>query len=280
MVDVQLALTGHLGSIYPDPTQIEQLIINLAVDPRDAKPHGGRLALSTEETILNEKYCRGHLGYLPGKHVLLTVSDTGTGMDEQTSERIFEPFFSTKEAGEGTGLGLAVCLGIVQQHGGHIECESEPGRGSTFRVYLPVIDPEHSTFFTEQGTPTKVKDGTETLLLVEDEEFVRELGKRIFTSRGYGVLTARNGKEALELFRGQHENIALVVLDLGLPEMGGNQLFEELLKINPQVRVLVASGYASGSIIAEASKLGARGFVYKPFNISELLQAIVAFGSD
>jgi two-component system, cell cycle sensor histidine kinase and response regulator CckA len=274
MVDVQLALAAPLGSAYVDPSQIEQLIINLGVNARDAMPRGGRLTIGTEETILDEEYCRSHLGARPGKYVLLTVSDTGTGMDEQTLARIFEPFFTTKQASTGTGLGLAVCLGIVQQHGGYITCESEPGRGSKFRVYLPVMDQGHIIFSTQQGTPAKLKDGTETVLLVEDEDFVREIGNRILTSHGYSVLTAKDGKEALELFREQQTKIALVVLDLSLPEMGGNQLFEEFLKINPQVRVLVASGYASANVIAEAGKLGAQGFVYKPFNIPELLHAV------
>ncbi len=193
-------------------------------------------------------------------------------MDKETIEHIFEPFFTTKEMGKGTGLGLAMVYGIVKQHNGHITCYSEVGKGTTFRVYLPAIEGEVETDVEDSGIMPAF--GTETVLLVDDEEFVRELGARILTKHGYTVLQAANGREALDLFKKERSQISLVILDLIMPEMGGTECLKELLKIDPQVKVLVASGYSADASVKETIQMGAKGFVNKPFRVNELLRDV------
>ena len=203
---------------------------------------------------------------------LLEVTDTGHGMDKQTAEHVFEPFFTTKEMGRGTGLGLAMVHGIVKQHYGHITCSSEVGQGTTFRVYLPAMEAEVE--LDVETTRTMPAFGTETILLVDDEEFVRELGARILTKHGYTVLQAVNGREALDLFKKERSQISLVILDLIMPEMGGTECLKELLKIDPQVNVLVASGYSADASVKETIQMGAKGFVSKPFRFKGLLRDV------
>ena len=194
-------------------------------------------------------------------------------MDKETLEHIFDPFFTTKEVGSGTGLGLAVVYGIVQQHGGHIRCESEQGRGTTFRIYFPGIG-EQERFSTMSATTSDIPGGTETVLLVDDEEFVRELGARILTKHGYRVLQAVNGREGLDLFKKERSEISLVILDLIMPEMGGTECLKDLLKVDPKVNVLVASGYSADASVKETIQMGAKGFVTKPFRVKELLRDV------
>ena len=193
-------------------------------------------------------------------------------MDKETVEHIFEPFFTTKEMGRGTGLGLAMVYGIVKQHNGHITVYSEVGKGTTFRVYLPAIEGEVETDVETTGIMPAF--GTETVLLVDDEDFVRELGARILTKHGYTVLQAVNGREALDLFKKERSRISLVILDLIMPEMGGTECLKELLKIDPQVKVLVASGYSADASVKETIQMGAKGFVTKPFRVKELLRDV------
>ena len=273
MIRIELRLSDSLSAINADPTQLEQLIMNLALNARDAMPQGGTLTIATENTTLDNQYCSAHLGAESGANVLFTISDTGSGMDKETLENIFDPFFTTKEVGRGTGLGLAVVHGIVQQHGGHIVCDSEPGKGTTFRICFPALGREGSAP-EPTAEPTKFPRGTETVLLVDDEDFVRDFGERILRRHGYKVLVARNGKEALEIYRIEKNNISLVILDLVMPEMGGKQCMKELREINPAVRVLVASGYESGSSPSDAREIGAAGFVRKPFNAAQILRNV------
>jgi two-component system, cell cycle sensor histidine kinase and response regulator CckA len=273
MIEIELRLSDSLSTINADPAQMEQLIMNLALNARDAMPEGGKLTISTENITLDDEYCSMHLGAEPGAHVLVTMSDTGSGMDKETLENIFDPFFTTKAVGRGTGLGLAVVHGIVQQHCGRIICESEPGKGTTFKIHFPSLDQESNALKTA-AEPIKFPRGTETILLVDDEDFVRDFGGRILGRYGYNVLEARNGKEALEIYRKEKDNISLVILDLIMPEMGGKQCMKELLEINPEVRVLVASGYESGGGPLDARQLGAAGFVRKPFNVAKILQKV------
>ena len=251
------------------PPRLIKDMMNLAVNARDAMPDGGKLTIETKNVALDEEYCRGHVGAKPGDYVLLSVSDTGCGMDEETLQRIFEPFFTTKTVGKGTGLGLAMVYGIVKQHGGYVTCDSEPGAGSTFKIYLPVVQIE-----AELGTPAEklmIPRGMATILLVDDEEPIVELGKRILERSGYTVLIAANGKDALSLYEKERDTISLVILDLIMPGMGGKKCFQELLKINPQVKVIIASGYTSAGTLKDATELGARGFVRKPFDIGPTL---------
>jgi len=271
-IDIEMILAEDLLRVHADPSQLDQVLMNLAVNARDAMPDGGHLSIETANVLLDEEYARAHLEAKPGEYVLLSVSDTGHGMDKETLQHIFEPFYTTKETGKGTGLGLAMVYGIVKQHSGHITCYSEPGQGTTFKIYLPAAIPE-----TQDEQPVisaMTQGGTETILLVDDEEFIRDLGRRILERHGYTVLSASDGREALDLYKKEIGKISLVILDLIMPEMGGKQCLEELLKIDPQVRALIASGFAANGPTKEAIERGARGFVSKPYNMKQMLQVV------
>jgi PAS domain S-box-containing protein len=270
MIEIEPVLADNLAKINADPTQIEQIIMNLAVNARDAMPDGGKLTIETREIIIDDKYSEPGLGLEPGKYVMLCISDTGHGMDADTVSHIFDPFFTTKEVGHGTGLGLAVVYGIVQQHGGTIKCLSEPGRGTKFIIYFPAMPPKEQVS-EEKVEKAEVAGGIETILLVDDEPFIRDLGVRILSRSGYTVRTADTGPEALEIYRSEQENISLVILDLIMPEMSGKQCLEELLKMDPDVKVLIASGYSAEASIEEMLEAGAMGFVRKPYDFKQLL---------
>jgi PAS domain S-box-containing protein len=272
MIEIELFLDSNLAAINADPTQTEQILMNLAVNAMDAMPEGGKLVIETENVVLDEDYCSTHLEIGPGHYALLTVSDSGQGMDKETLEHIFEPFYTTKGPGEGTGLGLAMVYGIVKQHRGHIACYSEPDVGTTFRIYFPALVSESES---EKAQVQQVpRGGSETVLVVDDEDWIRELGGRILGRSGYKVLTATNGREALKVYSADHKHISLVILDLVMPEMGGKQCLEEILKIDPRARVLIASGYALIGSASEAVAAGAKGFVNKPYDMRELLTKV------
>ena len=271
-IKIDLNLADGLSAINADPNQVEQILMNLAINARDAMPEGGRLIFETSNVTLDEGYCSMHLGSKPGDYVLLTVSDTGEGMDKNTLEHIFEPFFSTKPAGKGTGLGLAMVYGIVKQHDGYVTCYSEPGVGTTFKLYLPVTEMKDESIVLHEEK--RLPSGSETILLVDDEDLVRELAKRILSRAGYTVLTAADGKEALQTYKKKGQTVSLIVLDLIMPEMDGKQCLRELLKINPRARVVVASGYSANGPTKEALQGGAKGFVAKPFDMGQLLQTV------
>ena len=272
MIEIEMVLEKDLAAINADRMQIEQIIMNLSVNARDAMPQGGKLSIKTQNVVLDEEYCKTHLGCEPGPYVMLSVSDTGTGMDKDTCEHIFEPFFTTKEPGEGTGLGLAMVYGIVKQHGGYIMCYSEPNKGTTFSIYFPSLVPDEKDEAPAVGSFPP--GGTETILLVDDEEFIRDLGERILKRAGYSVLTASNGRQALEIYEKERDNIALVILDLIMPEMGGMECLEHILTLNANARVLVASGFALDRPARDALALGARGFVGKPYAVAKVLQTV------
>lgn len=272
MIEIQLDLSGDLAEINADPTQMEQVLMNLAVNARDAMPDGGKLTVGTRNVTLDEEYCRIHAETRPGEYVLLTVSDTGHGIDKETIDHIFEPFFTTKELGCGTGLGLAVVYGIVKQHGGFINCYSEVEHGTTFNVYFPAIESPIEPEVQSSGVMPAF--GTETILIVDDEDLVRELGARILSKAGYNVLTATNSREALDLFEKERAQISLVILDLIMPKMGGKECLKELRKIDPQLKVLIASGLSDAASVQESIKMGAKGFIYKPFKSKELLRQV------
>ena len=269
MIQVELRLAGDLWTVSADPVQIGQLIMNLAVNARDAMPEGGKLVVGTRNMILDGDFCRKHVGSRPGRHVVLSVSDTGQGMTKEVLARLFEPFFTTKEVGKGTGLGLAMVYGIVNGHGGYIECESEPGKGSLFKTYLPAVEqPVEEETSEKKELP---KGGTETILLADDEASLRDLAKRALSRFGYTVLTASDGEGALEVYRADRERIHLVILDLIMPGMGGLRCLEELLRINREAKVVIATGYYpedSGRKVFEGQ---ARGFIRKPYDINELV---------
>ena len=274
-IDIDIHLTKDLVIIKADASQITQMVMNLAVNASEAMAQGGRLSIQTENILLDNDYCRVHVGVKPGPHVMLTVSDSGRGIDKGLIERIFDPFFSTKtrDYHKGTGLGLSVVQGIVQQHGGHITVESEVGRGTTFRMYFPALKPEKIPEDVEKKIPY-LAGGKETILLIEDEELVRELGVTILEKFGYTVLSAGDGQEALEVYEKEKGNISLVILDVVMPRMDGKQCFEELLRINPTVKVIVSTGLAQNGLVRDIVELGAKGSVNKPYGMRQLLQMV------
>jgi two-component system, cell cycle sensor histidine kinase and response regulator CckA len=272
MIQIDLMLGEGLRIIDADPAQIEQVILNLGVNAQYAMPKGGQLLIETSNASLSDEYLRTHLGATPGHYVLLAVSDTGVGIEPAVQDRIFEPFFTTKTNGEGTGLGLAMVHGIISQHGGYIRCYSEPGRGTSFKIYFPVSSSELISDVTL--TREMPAFGTETILLVDDDDRIRGMGRQMIEMGGYEVITARSGEEALELYGSHGEEISLIVLDLIMPGMGGTRCLEELLRINAKVKVLVASGYSSIGLTDEEKGSGARGFVSKPYDAKDILGAI------
>ncbi|MDQ7784210.1 MAG: PAS domain S-box protein [Desulfomonilaceae bacterium] len=274
MIDIQVSLDEHLPRINADKTQIDQVIMNLAVNARDAMPEGGKLIFETADIELDEEYTRTHLDAKPGRYVRLMVSDTGSGMDRDTLEHIFEPFYTTKAVGEGTGLGLAMVHGIVKNHGGHVRCYSEPGAGTIFKIYFPALISDEQRRETNEGRMPR--GGSETILLVDDEELIRDLGSRILTKAGYKVMCASDGKEALDLYTARKDEVSLVMLDLIMPEMGGTQCLGSLLSIDPSVKVIIASGFSANGHSTDALVAGAKGFVNKPYDMRQMLEVVRA----
>jgi two-component system, cell cycle sensor histidine kinase and response regulator CckA len=251
-----------------DMGQVEQVIMNLAVNAADAMPEGGQLTIETSNVDLDEEYAKSHQSVKPGRHVMLAISDSGQGMDQETREHIFEPFFSTKGE-QGTGLGLSTVYGIVKQHGGNIWVYSEPGKGTTFKIYLPVADPSKAE---EKARPEAAQDlnGFETVLIVEDNDQVRRLAKSVLSRKGYRVLDAKDGGEALETLGGHDGPIHLLLSDVVLPGMNGKKLYEKALAMRPSLKVLYMSGY-TGNVIAHRGVLdeGVQ-FIQKPFTVQGL----------
>jgi PAS domain S-box-containing protein len=263
-IDLMTTLEERLGLVSADPGQIEQVIVNLAVNARDAMPDGGRVVIETANVDLGAEHAGRHIGVKPGRYIMVAVSDTGCGMSRETMARMFEPFFTTKEKGKGTGLGLATVYGIVKQSGGDLWVYSEPGQGTTVKVYLPRVEYE-----TEVVVPTSVPNdqasGTETILLVEDDENLCVLSRRILEARGYTVLEARNGREALVLCERHEGRIDLVATDVVMPEMNGRMLVERLAAQRPAVRVLFMSGYTDDDMLRRGIVDPRMAFLQKPF---------------
>jgi len=273
MIQIELNLDNNLKTINADPAQIEQIILNLGSNAADSMPEGGKLIVETKNISLNEKYCQNHLEATPGKYVLLTISDTGHGMDQETLQHIFEPFFTTKEIGKGTGLGLASVYGIVKSHGGYITCHSEAGQGTSFRIFFPST--EQVEYQREKEMDVEIPTGRdETILVVDDEDSIRDLVSKALESFGYNVLTAASGEEAIEIFQNLHTKIDLIILDLGMPGMGGNRCMYEILKINPSTKILIASGYSVNNETKKNLNSGAAGFIGKPYHLKDILHRV------
>jgi two-component system, cell cycle sensor histidine kinase and response regulator CckA len=257
-----------IGNVEFDPIQIEQVLMNLAVNARDAMPAGGSLTFETANVSLDEAYCREHIGFIPGKFVQISVSDNGTGMDAETINHIFEPFFTTKEIGKGTGLGLATVYGIVKQGSGFINVYSESGRGSTFKIYIPVSagDIEPLKIAENQGPVL----GSETVFLVEDDEMVRKVTEASLRQLGYTVLSVAGPEEALAIFADKQSAVDLLITDVVMPKMNGKVLYERLKSVRPDLKVLYMSGYTANAIVHHGVLDKGVQFISKPFNMLEL----------
>ena len=261
-----------LWPVEVDRGQMEQVLVNLYVNAWQAMPGGGSIYLQTENVTLDEQEV-APFNVKQGNYVKTSIMDTGAGMDEATRQRIFDPFFTTRAMGRGTGLGLASVYGIIKNHGGFIQVHSEKGKGTTFYIYLPATQKEIPE---EKKLPgrERVLAGTETILLVDDENFIIEVGERLLSKMGYKVLTARSGKEAIEIYEKNKDGIDIVILDMIMPGMGGGETFDNLKTINPAIKVLLSSGYSLDGQAAEILARGCSGFIQKPFQVKALSQKI------
>ena len=269
-ITIRQELDDDLFTIEADPGQIQQVLFNLFINGSDAMPIGGELILKTMNTS-HDSIKKKLYDPKPGNYVLLTVTDTGIGMDKETIKHIFEPFFTTKEMGRGTGLGLASAYGIMKGHGGYIDVESKKGQGTTFSIYLPASEKE------VQGvvkTAEQVIEGAGTVLLVDDEEVILEVGQALLEAMGYRVLVARDGKEAIELYKKSSNDIDIVVLDIVMPNMGGGEAYDHIKEINTDVKVLLSTGFSIDGEAKAILQRGCNGFIQKPFRMNELAEKI------
>lgn len=275
MIDIEIHPGRRLWTIRADPVQIEQVLLNLGGNAADAMVDGGKLIIKTENITLDESFERSHLDAAPGNYVLLAVSDTGHGINQEVIPHIFDPFYTTKGIGRGTGLGLSSVYGIVKNHGGHILCYSAAGQGTTFKIYFPAVEdacPEKD----DRYFVTPLKGGQETILLADDEQSIRETTTDILISFGYTVISVSSGEEALEVFTRQASEIGLVILDIGMPGMGGHKCLSEILKINPATKIIIASGYSGDHHARKSLAAGALEFIGKPYQLDALLKKIRA----
>jgi PAS domain S-box-containing protein len=268
-VNLTTVLPPALAGVKADPGQVEQVIVNLVVNARDAMPRGGRITIETANVVLDTSYAQARDKVEPGRYVRLAVSDTGDGMTEEVKQHIFEPFFTTKEVGKGTGLGLATVFGIVKQSGGHVGVASEVGRGTTFEIYLPAVEDAPPPEKSMEG-PTATLTGTETVLLVEDESAVREMTRKALQVNGYTVLEAADGAEAIRLCDRHEGPIDLVVSDVVMPRMGGRELAERLTALRPETRVLFVSGHTDDAVVRQGILQAEVAFLQKPFSMDAL----------
>ena len=279
LIGEDISLSTHLDPdlalISADPGQLEQVLLNLAVNARDAMPDGGALTLTTDNADLSEEHSNRHMGAVPGKYIMLAVTDTGTGMTKEVQQRLFEPFYTTKGAGKGTGLGLATVHGIVKQLGGDVYVYSEVGHGTTFKVYFPHLTTTPEPVVAAQES-REAPRGSETILLAEDDDALRSLGARVLGAFGYKVLVARTGAEALRIVANHEGPIDLVATDVVMPEMSGSQLVAEVLKARPGIRVLFMSGYTDDEVMRRGVIDGQTAFLQKPFTPDVLAHKVRA----
>ena len=272
-INLRTYLFKDLAMVKADPGQIEQVIMNLAVNSRDAMPDGGKLTIETRNVELDEVYAQQHEEAAPGFYVMLAVSDTGIGMDVDTKKRIFDPFFTTKGVGKGTGLGLSTVYGIVKQSGGHIWVYSEPGVGTTFKIYLPVVEEGDAEFVPAEGVLTNLY-GTETILLAEDEDIVRKLAADVLQQYGYQVLEAVNGTEGLAICERHEGMIHLLLTDAVMPEMSGREMATQIANLRPEIKILYMSGYTENSIVHHGMLDAGTNFIPKPFTPDQMVKKV------
>jgi two-component system cell cycle sensor histidine kinase/response regulator CckA len=274
-LDKSIAIETHLNDSLPtveiDIGQIQQVLMNLCVNARDAMPGGGCLTIESSVARLSESDARNQPEAKPGWFAVLSVSDTGVGMDDSLKGRIFEPFFTTKEKGKGTGLGLSMVYGVIKNHGGFINVYSEVGQGSTFKIYLPLSGKPEILECVSDG---EMAGGHETILVIDDEEAIRQVAADILDSYGYRVLLAADGAEGASIFRQEARGIDMVLLDMVMPRQGGRETFLQLKQIDPDVRVLFSTGYSQNEKVNEIMALGVRGFIQKPYQVRDLLAKV------
>lgn len=270
-IEINTKYQKDIWRVEVDQGQIEQVLLNLYVNAWQAMPDGGYIYIETSNVKLDKIYSKA-FGVKPGNYVWISVSDTGIGIDDTTRQRIFEPFFTTKEMSRGTGLGLASAYGIIKNHGGIINVYSEKGKGATFNIYLPASEEEIS--ITKKRAADEITKGTETILLVDDEDIIIDVGRDMLKEIGYKVLVARSGKEAIEAYRKHKDIIDLVIVDMVMPHMDGGKVYDRMKEINLDVRVILSSGYSLESQAKDILDRGCNGFIQKPFNINDLSQKI------
>ncbi|MGA2243915.1 MAG: response regulator [Verrucomicrobiota bacterium] len=273
-VSQEYKLAPDLHQIRADSGQLEQVLMNLAVNASHAMPLGGTLTIETRNIALEPEFCHAHPNLRAGGYVLLTVADTGHGMGRETLARIYEPFFTTKKIGEGTGLGLSVVFGIIQEHNGHIECHSEVGQGTTFQIYLPAVLQRENQITAEPATVSKLPGGTETILVVDDEAPIRRLLERHLGKLGYNIISAADGEMGLHQFTEASPRPHAVILDLGMPKTSGWECLEKLRAFDQGIKVLVASGYGSDDLDARVVEKGATGLLHKPYDLATLTKRL------
>ena len=277
MVAIEVEPAEDLAMINADIGQIEQVLMNLGINARQAMPGGGKMTFATRNVRLGHSNCAALIDLSPGDYVQLSVSDTGLGMDSRTQERVFEPFFTTRQVGKGTGLGLSMVYGIVKNHGGHVQCASNPGCGTTFTLHFPVINNEDKAAPQKVETRYAAQRGSETVLIADDDESVLNLSRDILERYGYRTIVANSGEAALDICRTnacRTDRIDLILLDLNMPGMGGEKCLEEVLQLTSAPRILVASGHPADDSLHERLQAVAGGFVAKPFTVNALLQKV------
>jgi two-component system cell cycle sensor histidine kinase/response regulator CckA len=274
-IDLQTNLDVPLWRIHADQGQLEQVLMNLAINARDAMPSGGRLLIATSNIVAGPDLVHANRGLTPGHYVQLEISDNGTGMDETVLAHLFEPFFTTKRRGEGTGLGLATVYGIIKQSGGYVAVQSQPGVGTTFTIYLPQTTQEEMPLGPIDRS-ARTRGGSETILLVEDQPEVRAIARTMLTRQGYRVLEAEGGSEALALVASRKEPIHLLLTDVIMPALGGQDLAVQLLPMRPDMRVLFASGYTDDALVQQGVLQPGADLIQKPFSREALLQKVRA----
>jgi PAS domain S-box-containing protein len=270
-IEIRVFLGESIPTVEADAGQIQQVLMNLCVNARDAMTDGGNLTIETYEETLTAEQAESHAEAQPGSYIVLSVADSGVGMDRETMKRIFEPFYTTKEKGKGTGLGLSMVYGVVKNHGGHVHVSSEPGKGSKFKVYLPASGKSETR---DTNYRQMTRGGNELILVVDDEEVVRALAKDALESYGYRVLLAKDGEEAIDIYREKDGGLGLVIIDMVMPKLGGRETFLKLRELNPNVKAILATGYSLSGEANEILRSGVMGFIQKPFQLDELLAKV------
>jgi len=269
-IDLVANPAPNLARVRVDPSSLEQVIMNLAVNARDAMPLGGKLTMETGDVFLDDEYAKQHLGVTPGPHVMLAISDTGKGIDKRTQTRVFEPFFTTKEKGKGTGLGLSTVFGIVKQSGGSIWLYSEPGQGTTFKVFLPAVEHPKDALVVGESVHRHARQGSETILLVEDDDQVRVVTSSILRSNGYRVIEASNARDGMRESESYDKAIDLLLTDVIMPLLSGPELARRLARSRPELKVLFMSGYTDDSIVRHGVLEATMFFLPKPITVASL----------